>query len=117
MHWDVGEMIWFKPGLMIDTIVYCALTFDPNLIGLDLDSSHRSARKQNFYAKYFNRFNGIWYTFEAWCDEPHAHFILSIQYSRENSTNVILLNKLWHWLVFRHLHTDFFRIWSDDRNT
>ena len=42
MHVDVYESVWFKIGMMIDTIV----RFDTGLIGLD----HRNARKKNFCA-------------------------------------------------------------------
>ena len=45
---------------------------------------------KHFYGKYLTKVSislkGIWYTVETcWCNEPHIHFISSIQYSRERN--------------------------------
>ena len=56
---------------------------------------------------------GNWYTVgTCWSDEPHSHFVLYNQYSKEkNPTCVISSRKLSHWLAFGHSLTSYFRTW------
>ena len=82
MHLDIYESVWFKLGMVIDTIVLYILT-------LTLIQSHRSVRKQKLLhqlsKKNFNRFE--WNLICCWdlLVWSHTHFILSIQYSRERT--------------------------------
>ena len=89
MHSDVPELIWFKLGLMIVTIVLYSLILV--LLTLTLIQGHMSARKQKLLhqvsRKVFNLLlNGICCTVEtSWGDERHTRFVSSIKYSREKS--------------------------------
>ena len=69
---------------------YCTLHFDTGLIDLVQLSQSQSARNQKLLNLVLTKFsidlNGIWDTIEiCWCDDPHTHFILSVQYPRERT--------------------------------
>ena len=82
MHLDVYESIWFRFGLMIDTILLYILIVVLLTLTLTLIQGHRRARKQNFRCplphKVFSGsewnvvhcwdVNGMWYTAEMWME-------------------------------------------------
>ena len=78
---------WFKLGVMIDAIVFYTLV--TSLTDLDLDSRSQECRKTKTSPSIISQsFQSVWMDFgveTCWCDEPHTHFILAIQYSRERT--------------------------------
>ena len=62
---------------------------------LTLNQDLRSARSKSVWANYLTKFtiklDRIWYAVETcWCDQPHSHFISSVQYSRDRPLSVRL---------------------------
>ena len=79
MYSDVYESIWFKLG-MIDTIVlYSSILVWPwpwfKVTGVQESQISAPVISQRFH--WFG-----WNLVFCWCDEPHTHFISSIQYLR-----------------------------------
>ena len=67
-----------------------------------------------YLTKFTMSLNGIWFAIETYCcDEPHTHFILSIQkgenflYMIKKTKQKTKTKKLLTWPVFRHLQTEF----------
>ena len=98
--------IWY------DDTYYCTLHFETSLIDLDPDSWSQECKKAKTSVPIISQFsinlNGLWYTIQTcWCEEPHNHFILNIQCSRERSLFVII------WFCFLKkkfcLHSDICR--------
>ena len=102
MHFKIYEYIWLKLDMVIELYI-----FFYSLTDLYLDSRSREWKKATIYApnNYVTKFSislgGIWYIVETyWCDELHT---------QKNK-------KLSCWFVPRHLQTDFFQTWYDDRD-
>ena len=117
---------------------YCILHCDTSLTDLDLDSKSRVGESKNFCGNY----QSIWVEFGIllrlvgvmncmlilfclfsiqgrepyWCDSVKKK--KNPQKNPKQPTPPLPPPPptLWHWLVFRHFWTDFFRTWCDDRN-
>ena len=67
---------------------------------------------KNFSSNFLISFDEIWYAVEIWWS--HSFYLVQSIFRGENSTCVIPSGKkLWCWLAFRHLQTDFFQFWYD----
>ena len=132
LHSDFYELILFKLGTMMDTVVLCVFFFFFFFLFITFWYCSNWFRpwfkvtgvreKDKFCINYLTKFeidlNGIWYAFETcWLDEPHTHYIISsIEYSRKRTLIYDFVNNFERWLVFRHLQMDFFQTSYDDRD-
>ena len=78
--------------------------------------------RKHLYANYLTRcsvdLDRIWCAVKTcWYSEHYSHFISSSKCSRER-TNLgeERCERFKYWLAFRHLLTDFFQTWYDDRH-
>ena len=83
---------WYDDGY------YCTLHFDTSLIDLYFDSRSQECEKAKtavpVISEIFSEFEWNLVTVETCCcDEPHAHYILSFQYSRERTLLIRFLIK------------------------
>ena len=116
-YWISFIQTWY------DDRYYCTLYFDISLIDVDLDSRSQECEIAPTSApvishKVFDQFecnlvhrldSVVWWT-------SYSFYLVHSIFKGENPAYVILLKKLWHRLVFRHLQTFFFQKWCDDRD-
>ena len=111
-------MILFK----LSMVWWETLHFDTSLIDLDLDSRSQEWRKQKTFGTFvLHSFQSIWMEFDVLLRLAGVMkfiFILSCLVSYQGGGPYLWYQsrKLYHWLVFRHLQTDFFQTRSDDRD-
>ena len=76
----------FVAFLLLFFVVFCfALVYIMMVLNCFVFHLKESKKfSTNILTKFSIDFDGLWYTAETcWCDEPHTHFIWSIQYSRD----------------------------------
>ena len=81
VHIIIYELIWFKLGMIVDSIELYILILVS--VTLTLIQGHSDAWSKTFYTSYITKFStdldGIWYTFETCCSvKLHAYLILLI---------------------------------------
>ena len=91
VHLDIYKLTWFKLGIRLVTVELCILILV--LMTLTFISGHGNVREsEHFKAIYLKKFSidsvSTWHRVETcWSvsNEPHTHFMLPDQYSREKT--------------------------------